>query len=79
VQCGPFDYKAYYARRQVTGENREIADVDQSNVAALLGVKVWWGMIVEEHLDHDTEESAYFRHDLARHAMQEKALPAFYP
>lgn len=63
VQGRPLDHEAAHARRQATGKRREIADIDQCKIVAVLRVEVRRIVILEEHLDADAEEPADFRHE----------------
>ena len=47
----PLDHESHRARRQPTGEDGQVADIDQGKVAAVLGVEVRRVVIVKEHLD----------------------------
>ena len=77
VDCGPFDHEPHRARRQATGEDGQVADLDQSNFAAVLGMKMGRIVIVKEYLDDDSEETADLRHAQDHGVRLEKHPPAF--
>ena len=75
----PLDYESHRARWQPTGEDGQVADIDQSKGAAVLRMEVRRVVIVEEHLDDDAEEPADLRHGLARGVAPGRRLPASCP
>ena len=58
----PLDHESHRARWQPTGEDGQVADIDQSKGVAVLRMEVRRVVIVEEHLDDDVEETADLRH-----------------
>jgi hypothetical protein len=50
------------ATRQVTPENSTISDAHRRLVLTVRRVEMGWVVIVEEHTDHDAQETADLRH-----------------
>jgi len=48
VDRRPFDHESYHSRRQSTGEDGQVANVDQSNVPAVLGMEMRRVVIIKE-------------------------------
>lgn len=66
VECRPLDDKARCTRRETTGEDGQVANIDQSDVPGILRMEMWGIMMVEEHLDDDPKEAADLRHGRSR-------------
>jgi len=79
VDRRPFDHEPHHARRQATGKDGQVANFDQSDVAAVLRMEMRWVVIVKEHLDDDAEEPADLRHTRTRDARRGKGLPVSCP
>ncbi len=47
---------------EAASDNRQRVDGDPDFVLCILGMKMWWRMIGEVHLDHDAVEAADLRH-----------------
>jgi len=75
----PLNHESRHARGQPAGEDGQVADIDQSKVAGVLGMEVRGIVIVEEHLDDDAKEAADLRHGRARAAGRDRGLPASCP
>jgi len=56
VECGPLDHESNHPGRQAAGEDGQIANIDQSNLATVFCVEMRRVMIVKEHLDDDAEK-----------------------
>ncbi len=79
MESRPLNYESYRTRRQVAGEDGQVANIDQRKIAAVLGMEVRRIVIVEEHLDDDAEEPADLRHGWVRAAGRGRGLPASCP
>jgi len=60
----------------VAREGGQVANVDQSQVAAILRMEMWGIVIIKEHLDDASEEAVDLRHGRTHGAGRGKRLPA---
>jgi hypothetical protein len=58
----PFYDETSRARCETPANHRQRIDIHNDLIGTVLGVKVWWIVIVLIHLDHNTVETAEFRH-----------------
>jgi hypothetical protein len=61
--------------REATGENRQVPNLDQRNVATILSMEMRRVVIIKEHLDDNSEKAADLRYGPPRGARQGKPLP----
>jgi len=62
MKGGPFEHERHRSPGEMTSQNAERLDFDQSLVVAILGMKMGRVMIVEVHPNHNSEKSRQLRH-----------------
>ena len=62
VERRPLDYQSERPRRQMSRECRECLNFDERLIIPVDRMEMWWTMVIEEHLDHNSEEPGNLRH-----------------